>query len=211
MQPRRRALAVSLVAIFTMVSVGCSTEGQKAGTDTTATSNDGTTTVVEPGPNDEADPYIDALKRSWQASNLEGDDLPMTDDQIDCMAPHIVGILGVERMKANGVTPADLESDEPLDFSGQDVTEEEAQAVYDTFGTCGMDLRDLMLADMADDEGSDAAYLACMEDALSEENVRLLIVTTMVKGTDALETDAEVAPVMAHVIGCNVASMDEDG
>lgn len=224
MQQHLRVLAISLVAVLSSMTVACSaegtaddtaTEGKRGGTTTVAIDDRTTTTVEEseePRPvNDEARPYIEALKRSLHTSNEEeGDALRLTDDQIDCMAPPIVEILDVERMKANGVTPADLESDEPMDFSGQDVTEEEAQAFYDTFGQCDVNFRDMMLADLANDEESDPAYLACMEEALTEENVRLIIVGTMVVGLDALDEYPDIAPVMADVMGCDFMSTPED-
>ncbi len=232
MQPRFRVLAVSLAAALTLVSAGCGTEGKgddtatdgKKGTTTTVASNDGTTTVddgpvdtTEPTDDDpfvpsggddaEAGPYIEALKRSMHASNDEDEDFQLTDGQIDCMSPRFIDVLGVDRLKENGVTPADLESGEAMNFAELNLNEKEGNALYDTFGECDIDLNEMMMTSMAADEEMTPEMKTCMEGVFTDENLRKLMVATMTQGDDALEND----PLMAQLMGCAFMGMEDMG
>ncbi len=232
MQPRFRVLAVSLAAALTLVSAGCGTEGKgddtatdgKKGTTTTVVGNDGTTTVVdgpvtttEPTDDDpfvpsggddaEAGPYIEALKRSMYASNDEDEDFQLTDDQIDCMSPRFINVIGVDRLKENGVTPADLESDEAMNFSELGMTEKEGNALYDTFGECNIDLNEMMMTSMAADEDMTPEMKTCMQEVFTDDNLRRFMVASMIEGEAALEDD----PLMAQLMGCAFMGMEDMG
>ena len=231
MQPRLRILAVSLAAALTLVSAGCGTEGNgddaadgKKST-TTVASNDGTTEGGDPvdttepteptdddpfvpsGDDGEAGPYVEALKRSMHASNEADDAFEMADDQIDCMAPRFIDVIGADRLKENGVTPADLESGETLDFSEVGLGEKEGNALFDTFGECDIDLNEMMMASMAADEDMTPEMKTCMEGVFTDDNLRKLMVATMTQGDDALEND----PLMAQLMGCAFMGMEDMG
>lgn len=228
MQPRFRVLAVSLAAALTLVSAGCGTEGkgddsaavvdEKGGSATTLDGKSSTTNGDEPtkttttvdesdgsGPSVGGDggPYVEAMKRSMHASNDE--DFQMSDDQIDCISPRFIDIIGVDRLEANGVTPADIENDEALDFSELDMSEKEGNALYDTFGDCDIDLREMMLTSMADDDDMTPEMKTCMEGVFTDDNLRKLLVSTMIDGDDALDDD----PLMAQLMGCAFMGMGE--
>ena len=227
MQPRFRVLAVSLAAALTLVTVGCGTEGgddavDTKGKTTTTVAGKTTKTAVDDEPVDTtlpdegtdpftpsdggaAGPYVEAMKRSMQASNEEDGDFVLTDGQIDCMAPRFIGIIGVDRLKENGVTPADIENDKAMDFSDFGMTEKDGNDLYDSFGACDINLREMMLTSMAADEDMTPEMQKCMEDVFTDENLRRFMVSSMVEGDAAMEND----PLMAQLMGCAFMGMDE--
>ena len=196
MRSRFRNLSVVLVASLTLVTVGCGDSGGGGG---------------NAAVNDENRPYVDAMKKSLKASNEEdgSDGFQMSEEQMDCVAPRFVNIIGVDRMKENGVTPADIEADETMDFSKLKMTEKDGNALYDTFGDCDINLTELMTASMAADEDMTPAMKACIEGVFTDENLRKMMVSSMVKGEDAAEEDPELAPVMAQMMGCAFMGMGD--
>jgi hypothetical protein len=55
---------------------------------------------------------------------------------------------------------------------------------------------------------SDAAK-ACMEGVFTDENLRKLMVSSMVNGEDAAENDPELAPLMGQLMGCAFMGMGD--
>src|SRR5664279_2196701 len=178
MRSRSRALSVALVAALALVTGGCG-NGDGGG---------------EAAVSDESRPYVDALKQSMKDSNGEDDDIQFNDDQMDCIAPRFVNIIGVERLDENGVTPADLASDDSMDFSDLTLGEKEGNALYDTLGDCDVNLKEIMVASFAEDDEVTPAMAKCMEGVFTDDNLRLLMVSTLVQGDDALEEDPTLSP-----------------
>lgn len=195
MRPRFRVLSVALVASLALITVGCSSDGGGGG-------NAAVT--------DENRPYVDAMKKSLAASNEEDGDIVLSDGQIDCIAPRFINIIGVDRLEENGVTAADVEADEAMDFSDLGMDEKEGNELYDTFGNCDVNLGETMMASFAEDDEMTDAMKTCMEGVFTDDNLRKLMVSTMVNGDDAAEDDPELAPLMAQLMGCAFMGMGDD-
>lgn len=195
MRPRYRVLAISLATALTLVTVGCG-DDNKGGGNAAVT--------------DENRPYVEAMSTSMKDSREDEEDMQLTDAQIDCIAPRFVNIIGVDRMKENGVTPEDLASDDPLDFSTLKMDEKEGNTLYDTFGQCDVNLREVMMTSFAQDDDMSPEMRKCMEDVFTDDNLRTLMVSSMVKGDDAMENDPAVAPMMGRLMGCAFMGMGEE-
>lgn len=161
----------------------------------------------------EAQPYVDAMKESMRTSNQEDDsDFQLSDGQIDCLAPRWINTFGVDRLEEQGVTAEDIAADTDMEFTDLDLTEDEGGALYDAFGECDVNLSEIMLEEMAADEDMTEAAKTCMEGIFTDENLRKLMVSSMVNGEDAMEDDPELAPLMGQLMGCAFMSMgDSEG
>lgn len=153
-------------------------------------------------------PYVDAMAEGM--ASAEDEELSLTEDQERCISARFVDVIGVERFEQAGIEPADLRTDEEaLEFTEIDLSEDEGNRLYDSFGACDVDLRQVMLDAMAADEEITPEMQACMEGAFTEENLRKLMVTSMVKGEDAAEDDPALAGFMGTIMGCAFMGMDE--
>ena len=143
-----------------------------------------------------AAPYVKAL-----ADNLaraENDDLPMSREQADCLAPRWVDTIGVDRFEAAGVTPEDIKNDDKTaDFEEFTLSESEAEVMYDAFGQCDVNLREMMIESMAGDSETPEAVRKCMEGVLTEEAIKTLMIMGLTEGDDAMDDDGPPGPT-AH-------------
>lgn len=89
------------------------------------------------------------------------------------------------------------------------MTEDDANEIFDNFGRCDIDLREMMLESMAADSEVSAGQKACMETVLTDENLRKLMVTSFMKGDDGIENDPELEEVMGGIMGCAFMGMGE--
>lgn len=137
------------------------------------------------GSSDDAKPYVDAMA----ASLAEGKDSPMNQEQASCFSEGFVDVIGVDRLKSIGSAKEWAEESEGLEFTELKLTKEEGGEIYDNFATCGVDLRESLLADFADDDSMDEKTKQCVADAMDEENLREFFVTIMVEGEEAMADD----------------------
>lgn len=157
--------------------------------------------------NKDAAPYVQAMADSMLDDD---DDLSITEDQALCFAGRSIEIIGVDRLQSKGITPDDLRDDSALDLSDVGLTMDEGNALYDSFEDCDIDLRALMLDSMGEDEEVPAAAKACLEQVFSEDNLRKLMVTTIVKGDDAVENDPDLEQITGGMVGCMFMAMSPD-
>ena len=93
-------------------------------------------------PAESDDPYVQALAQSMRED--DDSDLPLDDEQADCLAPRFVEVLDPARLEEAGITPEQLaESDDVITQLG--LTEEEGGEMYDALGECDLDVRALFL------------------------------------------------------------------
>ncbi|MEO6627155.1 MAG: hypothetical protein ABIP03_01160 [Aquihabitans sp.] len=227
-----RTRPLNLIAVMAVVSTlflgACGASGGDEAGSTTSAANGATTNPGDDGDNGgskttttkgdsgggkpakvsgEARPYVDAMVKSLQD---EEDGLEVTDAQAECISSRMVDTIGADRMKAAGVTPENLgDSKKALEFETLSLTEKDANKLYDHFGECGINLRDEMMKSMSEGEDLTPAAKACFETALSEENLRTLMVTTMMKGADASQDDPALGPVMGAIMGCAFMGMGD--
>lgn len=227
-----RTRSLNLVAVMAVVSTlflgACGASGgDDAGSTTSAAGGATTTTKPEKGGDDkettttkgekgtgkpagvsgEARPYVDAMVKSLQD---DPDGMQVTDEQAECISSRMVDTIGLDRMKAAGMTPAHLaDPDNALEFDTLSLSEKDANKLYDHFGGCGINLQEEMMKSMSEEGDMTPAAKACFETALSEENLRTLMVTMMLKGEDAAENDPAMGPVMGAIMGCAFMGMGD--
>lgn len=164
-----------------------------------------TTTVPTTRPADDiATAYVDAMTESMIAD----EDFPATRKDAECLATKFVDIIGGDRLRAAGVTPEEF-ADDTMDFSDVGITESQANKMYDAFDACNFDLRELMMSEMAEDDDLTPAATACMDQVLTEENLRKLMVRTMVGGEDAADADPELQDILGGFMGCAFMAMGD--
>jgi len=222
MSCRRRTLAASIfvTAVIVLASCGASVDQVKkaaggpesttrpATTEgTTSTAPDrqpGTTRADRPTPTDgDAAPYVQAMTESM----LADEDTPISEDQARCFATKSIEIIGVDRLKREGIEPADLSRQSALDLSDVGLSMDEGNEIYDAFEKCDIDLRGFMMKSIGDGGQVDAAVEACLDQVLTDDNLRKLMVISIVKGDDAADKDPELKPVMGGLMGCMFMAM----
>ena len=193
------------------------TEAEAGGDETTTTEDDGgdDTTTTEDDGGESGDPvevdadgqeYVDAMLQSMKAE----EDFPLSDDQAECFASRFIDTIGVDRLNEAGVTPEMMAGDDDsMEFTELNLSEDEGNELYDHFGNCGVDLREMMLESMAADEEMTPAMQACMEGVLTDENLRTFMVTSMVSGEEGMESNPEAEELMGGLMGCAFMGMDE--
>jgi hypothetical protein len=165
----------------TTTARGTETTAATSTDDTTATSSDGTGATGTTTPAAEATEadYLAAIERSLST----GEGLKTTAEQAECMAPRWLDTIGMERLKEHDVAPADIGDDVNVDGS----------ALYDAFGACDVDIRQLFIVLAA--EGQTADVATCVEGALTPDLLRQLMVSSIVQDQpdDQLQADFETA------------------
>lgn len=186
--------------------------GTDEGTDepTETTEGDEETTTTEGGGDVEvsadARAYVDAMAGSMTAD----ESFPLSDDQAECFSARTVDTIGVDRLQGAGVTPEMMADEEStMDFSDIGLTEDEAGDIYDNFGRCDIDLQDLMMQSMAADDEVTPAMRSCMETVLTDENLRKLMVSSMMNGDEGMDNDPELEELMGGLMGCAFMGMGE--
>ncbi len=224
--PRRPlTLAVSLVVVgaFAFSACGADVDSVKNSTSTStgSTSQDESTSTTSDDDSDrtttteaerskksssEATPYVQAMVDSM----MDDDEMAIDEDKARCFATSAIDIIGVDRLKDKGVEPADMRDDSSTDMSSVGLSMDEGNELYDAFEECDIDLRALMMQSMGEDEEVPAEAMACLDQVLTDDNLRTLMVVSIVKGDDAVENDPELEPVMAGLMGCMFMSMGSD-
>ncbi len=144
----------------------------------------------------EAKPYVDELRKSMMA---DGQELQLTSSQADCMAPKFIDAIGVDTLKAKGVKPEDMASDSDMDFDELALTDAQGTELVDSFSACDVSLKALFIDSLSSDSEISADDKKCVEDALPDELVERLMVTTFTKGSDALQQDEDLMGQMLGV------------
>lgn len=149
--------------------------------------------------------YIDAMLASFD----DEDDLPLDRSQAECMSAGYLDVIGVDRLKAAGISPEDFADDDDA-LDGIEFTEEDGQRIYDVFGTCKIDLREMMMTSMAEDDDISPEQAACFDTVLTDEYLERLIVGGMVLG-DGGSDDAESLELAGPLMACAFMGMEDIG
>ena len=145
---------------------------------------------------DEAQPYVDALIESM--GDTETGDLEVNEDEARCVAPRWVETVGLARLEESGVTPDDLADGDEDVMSELGLTEAEVGELFDAMEECGVDVRDLLLAEIvADGEMSDENRV-CLEEALDDDLLRrIFIIGALSQDEDAPTADEDLMGEMS--------------
>lgn len=199
---RRIAVAITLALALSGAAAACGSDddGGSAGTTTTLTSDaDGPTDADDtesPGGEGEPDApstdvgdadrqdYIDAL-----AASAADDDFA-TPEQSECVAEGWVDTIGVDELRAAGVSPQEFADGDDAQLEVLGLDDDDAGALYDVLGDCGLDLRDLYLSSFSEEGDLTADQMACVEDIISEDAVRSAFVADLI-GDDTAEDPFE--------------------
>ena len=184
-----RARAVALVATVLLLGVAataCGSDSKDDAKGTTTTTRapaggDGTTTTggkdttrttVKTG-NQNPDvpkvsgaeqPFVDALASTYDA---ETDDT-FSKQQVQCLAATWVPIIGVDTLKAQGITPEKL-AQADSDITDLNLDEPTARKMVESMPTCGIDLAETLLAGMQSSTTPEQA--ACIKDAIDPKAI----------------------------------------
>jgi|Tabmets5t2r1_1033131.scaffolds.fasta_scaffold00799_3 hypothetical protein len=173
---RRTMLAVGVVV---MVAVGAACgddDGGGGGGESTS---------------EEGQEYVDAIV----ASN---DDSDLTDDESECFARAFVDAVGVEELQG-AVTPDEIREDpesSPEDF-GISLDDAQADAFWEDVNEC-MDVRAAFVEGLTEGEDMSQETVDCLEDAIDDDLLKRILVTSLMEGEDALEEDEDL---MGDLIG----------
>jgi hypothetical protein len=171
---RRTMLAVSVV-VMVAVGAACGDGGGGGGESTS----------------EEGQEYVDAIV----ASN---DDSDLTDDENECFARAFVDAVGVEELQG-AVTPDEIREDpesSPEDF-GISLDDAQADAFWEDVNEC-MDVRAAFVEGLTEGEDMSEETVDCLEDAIDDDLLKRILVTSLMEGEDALEEDEDL---MGDLIG----------
>lgn len=214
-------LLTVLAALLFLIGVSAcssSTDDSAGGPSDTTVTDDGPDGPDEPDDDppeatgDEAE-YVDAMTESM----LSDGEFPASEDEARCISTNTVQVIGVDRFEEAGISPADIrdsDSGDPegigtdMDLSDVGLSEDEANQIYDGFGDCGLDFRELMFEQMRADGDITPEIEECVDQVLTDDAVRTLMVTGMMEGDDAIETSSEMQSIMNEMTGCMINAGD---
>jgi hypothetical protein len=181
---------VGVLALSTMAACGDDDDSSDGGASTTVASS-GTSVTTAGSATTTGDveaseqEYVDALVKSFQSS--DGSELHLTSDQAECVAPKWIRTIGVDRLHDKGVEPSDIGDDSSdTDLSDLGLSEAEGNAMYDAFGDCKVDVRALFVTSLSAGEEMSDDTKQCVDDAVTEDLLRELLVTSITKGDAGL-------------------------
>lgn len=154
---------------------------------------------------EEGKPYAEAIAANFTKAE-DPDDIVLEEDQANCIGGRIVNIVGVDAFEKAGVTPADLGPESETLVGDVEVSDKQANEVYDSFKKCDIDLRAIMFESFSQNEDMTAEQQKCLEGAFDEDTMRAFVVTALVKGDDE---SPEAMKLMGAIMGCMFMGMDE--
>ena len=172
---RRIRLAVSLVAVFGFAACGDDDGGGSAGDSASA----------------EGQEYVDAIV----ASN---DETELTDEENECFARAFVDAVGVEELQG-AVSPEEIRANPestPQEF-GITLDDDQADAFWNDVNEC-MDVRAAFVEGITEGENMSEETVNCLEDAIDDDLLKRVLVTSLMEGDEALDEDEEL---MSDLIG----------
>lgn len=146
---------------------------------------------------EEERPYVDALVASMRSGD-EGD-MVLTQEQAECVAPQWIDTIGVDALQDAGIEPEDIGDDSGTDLDELGLSEDQANALFDAFDDCDVDIAGEIIESLGGDEGLSDEDRECLTEAFDEELLRTIVVAGMVGGEDALTQDEDVLGKLLEV------------
>lgn len=216
---KRHALVLALLVAAAMVAA-CTSSSSGSGDTTTTTAesderssrgttdddaDEGTTTTEDGEDDDEPTgseaAYVDALTDGFAGDGV-------TDDQARCAAEAAVDAIGVDTFQQNGITPEDLEIENDSFDLGFALTQQQAEDLVDGLDDC-VDLRGLVLADMADDDDLTDEQKDCLEREITTEVLKAMMVEIYTASPDDPEAGFEAfARLLEIAQSCGIPLLD---
>lgn len=184
MNRRLRNLTLAVAAATVLAACGGSDEGQS----------------------DEAKPYVDVMTES-----MSDGDSPMTEKQARCFGENFVTIVGLDKIEEVGSPEEFADETSGGDFEDLDLSEDQGNEIYDQYDECGVNMREALLEDLADDDSMDDQTKQCMDEAITDDTLRDFYVTMIVHGEDAATGEEGDAPeLMSELMSCMMSNIDLD-
>lgn len=137
----------------------------------------------------EGQEYVDAL-----VETADAEDNPFTGDQLRCAGAVMVDAIGIEGLQ-DAASPDEIRENPEggLGDFGVRIDDEQANQIVDGTTDCGVDYRELLLGYLSE-SGLSEAQVACVDEAISDEALRRLLVAFLVEGEEATpETERELS------------------
>ena len=165
------------------------------GDDDDGATSDGT--VTQGSVPAESQPYVESLVAGFTSGDDE--DLQLTQEQAECVAPRWVDTIGVDRITDAGIAPEDIGADGNSELSELGLSEDEGNELYDAFGDCDVDLQQAFVDGIAASGELPDDVAACLEEHFDEDTLRQIMVVTITEGEDALAEDQELTESLLAV------------
>ncbi|HET6834084.1 MAG TPA: hypothetical protein VFH30_09445 [Acidimicrobiales bacterium] len=133
----------------------------------------------------EGQEYVDAIV----ASNDESD---LTDEQNECFARAFVDAVGVDQLQG-AVSPDEIRENpesSPGEF-GITLDGDQADALWEDVNEC-MDVRAAFVEGLTQGEDMSQETVDCLEDAIDDDLLQRVLVTSLMEGEEALQEDEEL-------------------
>ncbi len=145
------------------------------------------------------DDYVTAMIASFDSQDSA--ELAIDREQAECVAPKWIDILGVDRLQENGITPDDIDSENDMELTDLGLSQDEGNAMYDTFGACDVDVAELFIKGLSTDTPLSNEQSECLSAAFDDDLLRTIMVTTLVEGDEALTDDEDVSGAVFAALG----------
>lgn len=182
-----RRLKIVLTACLALGAISCS--GGGGGDSDGGVFGDGGSGRGDSEVSSEAKPYADALAENF--TTPEEGEIALNTEEAGCVAPKWVDTMTPERLKEAGVQPADLAGDEnEKKIVGLGLGADEAASMIDAFGDCDVDLKGLYIDGLADDGSLTDEDRACLDDAISDQLLKDVLVIGLTEGDAAFDEES---------------------
>jgi hypothetical protein len=199
-----KTLALLIAGAAVVFAAGCgddddddaagSTAGTTGGTSSRTTEASSGTTGPQSGGTAggaDAQAYVDAMIESFD--NSDPDELQIDREQAQCLAPRWVEAIGADRLAEAGVEPRDFAEEGNVDLATVGLTDNDGNAMYDAFGECDIDIKTLFVESFSADRNVSEEDQDCLADAMSDDLLRRIMVTTFIEGEEALNQNEELS------------------
>ncbi len=209
-----RTLARLIAGAALVLAAGCGDDDEGAGTtsgDTEASPTTAGSASSGAAGGADAQAYVDAMIESFDNSDPE--ELQINREQAQCLAPRWVEAIGADRLAAAGIEPRDFAAEGDVDLTEVGLSDEDGNAMYDAFGECDIDVKTVFVESFSAERDVSDEDKDCLTDAMSDDLLRRIMVTTFVEGDEALNQDEELSGELFGVFAdCPglVPTSDED-
>jgi hypothetical protein len=141
----------------------------------------------------EGQEYVDAIVASNDTSDL-------TDEENECFARAFVDAVGVEELQG-AVSPDEIRANPettPQEF-GITLDGDQADAFWEDVNEC-MDVRAAFVEGMTEGEDVSEEAVNCLEDAIDDDLLKRIFVTSLMEGEQALDQDEELTSDLMSVL-----------
>ncbi len=199
----RVALATAAVGLLTLSAAACGDDDDKGGDAATTTAGASATTTggSSAGGGDASGATEEEYLAAIEAQFTQGgsDSLQMTEEQAKCVAPKWLDVIGVDRLKEKGVTPDQVRADTDNEqLAALGLTESEGNKMYDAYGECDVDIRAEFARSIS---ASTEVDEDCISDAIDDDLLRRLFVTSATKGDAGLDADESLTNDLFAALG----------